>query len=324
MSGLPPAPTAPGLVGSALLATLGLGLAITRLPSRLPVRGAAWGLVVFSVAGTERLVASEPPLLRMLAVTGALFFAMKAVVSVEWRLRDGTSLTPARWLAFATAWPGMRPGLFAWPPASPPSGGARLCGRGAAQLAGGVVFVLAARVVWTTTASRLAATVLLLPGLSLILHFGIFNLAAGIWRLAGVDCEPLFRAPLLTRNLREFWGRRWNRAFSEMTAVAVYRPLAYGIGRPPALLAAFLVSGLFHEVAISVPVRAGFGGPLLYFAIHAGLALIETALGDAGHGVGRRPWLGRAWTAACLLVPLPLLFHPPFLRGVLWPLIGVR
>ena len=91
-----------------------------------------------------------------------------------------------------------------------------------------------------------------------------------------------------------------------------------------ALLAAFLVSGLFHEIAISVPVRAGFGRPLLYFAIHAALVLLETALGNAGHDRGRRPWLGRAWTAACFLVPLPLLFHPPFLRGVLWPLIGVR
>lgn len=324
MSGLPSVATTLGLVGSALLATLGLGFVITPLPSRALARAAAWGLVVAAVAGTERLVASEPPVLRMLAVIGALFFAMKAVVSVEWRAREGVSLTPLRWLAFATTWPGMRPGLFTRVPRRPLPGGARLCGRGAVHLACGIAFVAAARVVWTATASRFLATALLLPGLSLILHFGIFNLGAGAWRLAGVDCEPLFRAPLLSRSLREFWSRRWNQAFSEMTAVAVYRPLADAIGRPPALLAAFLVSGLFHEIAISVPVKAGFGRPLLYFAIHAGLVLIEKALADTGHEVGHRPWLGRAWTAACLLVPMPLLFHPPFVKGVLWPLIGVR
>jgi hypothetical protein len=49
---------------------------------------------------------------------------------------------------------------------------------------------------------------LLLPGLSLVLHFGVFNLLAGAWRLAGVDCRPLFLAPLESTSLAEFWGRR--------------------------------------------------------------------------------------------------------------------
>ena len=80
---------------------------------------------------------------------------------------------------------------------------------------------------------------------------------------------------------------------------------------------------MLHEVAISVPVKAGFGLPLLYFAIQAVLALMESALERAGPPVGRKPWIGRAWTAAALLAPLPLLFHPPFLRGVIWPLVGV-
>ena len=33
--------------------------------------------------------------------------------------------------------------------------------------------------------------------------------------------------------------------------------------------------------------------------------------------------LGFAWTAFWLLLPLQLLFHGPFLRGVLWPLVGI-
>jgi hypothetical protein len=29
------------------------------------------------------------------------------------------------------------------------------------------------------------------------------------------------------------------------------------------------------------------------------------------------------WVLGWLAVPVPILFHPPFLRGVVWPLIGM-
>jgi hypothetical protein len=35
------------------------------------------------------------------------------------------------------------------------------------------------------------------------------------------------------------------------------------------------------------------------------------------------PWVGRPWALAWLVLPLPILFHRPFLAGVLWPLIGI-
>ena len=119
----------------------------------------------------------------------------------------------------------------------------------------------------------------------------------------------------MSKSLAEFWGRRWNLAFSEMTAIGVYRPLSRLTGKPPALVVAFLFSGLLHELAISLPVRAGFGLPLLYFAIHGVLMLAERALERAGRPVYRRRWrtgLTLFWLAA----PLPILFHRPFLRGV--------
>ena len=55
----------------------------------------------------------------MLVVIGALFFAMKALVSVEAGAREGMRLPPLRWAAFATLWPGMRPGLVRAPAAGP-------------------------------------------------------------------------------------------------------------------------------------------------------------------------------------------------------------
>ena len=74
-------------------------------------------------------------------------------------------------------------------------------------------------------------------------------------------------------------------------------------------------------MAITVPVRAGFGLPLLYFMIHGGLVLVERALARAGYPL--TSWAGRAWALFWLAAPLPILFHRPFLAGVIWPLIGI-
>ena len=292
-------------------ATLVLALLVTRLRSARAARVAAWALVVLALWAADRTTAGQPPGFRMLVLIGVLLYAMKAVVSVEARAQDGTSLTAGRWLAFATLWPGMRPALFA-APRRPRPGGWPLVAHGLLRLAGGAALFAAARLVWRASGSLLLATLALLPALSLILHFGAFGVIAGLWRLFGVDATPLFRAPLRSRGLGEFWARRWNIAFSEMTALAVYRPLSEAAGRPAALLAGFALSGIFHEVAISLPVGGGLGGPFLYFALHGLLTLAER----------RRGPFGRVATVVSLVVPLPLLFHPPFLRGVVWPLLG--
>jgi len=315
---LPSGALALALVAGLVAVTLLAALALSRLPPSAAARGGAWLLVLGATASVERVTGGEPAGFRMLAIIGVLLFAMKAVVSVEAVATGEARLSAGRWLAFAALWPGMRPGLFST------CGGPRLPGAGSLLLRGlsrlllGAGLVVAAR----ATGSRLPATLLALPGLSLILHFGLFNLTAGAWRLAGVPAAPLFRAPLRSRSLREFWGRRWNLAFSEMTALGVYRPLKATAGPVVATVLAFLFSGLLHETAISLPVRAGFGRPLAYFALHAAAMLIERRLAAAGHAIDSRPALGRAWTIAWLVVPLPLLFHRPFLAGVVWPLLG--
>jgi alginate O-acetyltransferase complex protein AlgI len=108
-----------------------------------------------------------------------------------------------------------------------------------------------------------------------------------------------------------------------MTAISIYRPLARKFGRSVATAIAFLFSGLAHELAISVPVKGGYGLPFLYFALHAGLVLLEQLLERAGRPVERLGWVARLWTLGWLALPLPILFHPPFLNAVVWPLIGM-
>jgi len=274
-------------------------------------RAGAWGLVVLSVGLAHHVTSAQPAGIRMLVLIGGLFFAMKAVVCVESHAREGTRLSPLRWAAFATLWPGMRPSLVAHLQPGR-SGAAALRNTGLAYVALGTALFLLALLAWRLTASAVLATVLLLPALSFLLHFGVFGLLAGLWRGAGADVGPLFRAPWRAKSLGEFWSRRWNLAFSEMTSLAVYRPIAARRGRRAALAAAFLFSGLAHEVAISLPVRAGYGRPLLYFAIHGALTQVERERGP----------FGRAVTLLAVVLPLPLLFHTPFLRTVIWPLLG--
>ena len=317
---------AAGLLAVTLLA----GFGITRLRAPGAARAAAWALVPAALLAGEVLSRDAPSGFRMLLICGLLLYGMKAVVAVEAAAAGEARLTLPQWVAFAAAWAGMRPGPFRRLGRAPLDGAGDLLRRGLLGIAAGGSLALLARLAYDPAAralgenaGRLAATALLLPALSLFLHFGLLNAAAGVWRSAGVDCRPLFREPLRSRSLGEFWGKRWNVAFTEMTALAVYRPLEGRLGRGGAVIGAFLLSGLLHELAISLPVRAGWGLPLLYFLLHGALVLAEQGLERRGHPVEVWGWKGRAWTLFWLLIPLPILFHPPFLRGVVWPIIGL-
>lgn len=307
-----------GGIAIILLVVLVGGYAIARTWSPRIARCVVWPTLVFGTLGVERLVEREPPGVRMLALIAFALLVMKVLVVIEERARGMAPLSFAAWLGFAGGWLGMNPRLFLAGEKREASNAGALIRRGLSCAALGFFVLILARLAFAH--SRLVASALLILGLSLVVHFGVCNLLAGAWQLRGVGCEALFRAPLLSQNLSEFWARRWNLAFSEMTASAVYRPLSPRLGRAPALMAGFGLSGLLHEMAISVPVRAGFGLPFLYFVLHGGLVLVERALSKAGRPL--EGWVGRAWAFFWLAAPLPILFHRPFMAGVIWPLIG--
>ena len=147
-------------------------------------------------------------------------------------------------------------------------------------------------------------------GLVLILHFGLFHLLAIAWRAAGLDAEPIMEAPLSSKSVSEFWGRRWNGAFNRLALDFVFRPLASRCGTRLATLAAFLVSGLIHELVISLPASAGYGLPTAYFLLQGIGILTERALPQIR---------GQIFTIVIIAVPAFWLFHPPFVRNVILP-----
>lgn len=317
------ATTLPLLAAGAVLLILS-GFLLARLPARRVASSLSWLLAAGAVTAAHRITIDEPAGTRMLGIITLLFLGMKGVVHQAHAAAGGSPLSPGQWLVFATLWPGMRPALFRSFPGRRRAGWFRLATAGIRNLVAGIALLFLARAGWHPpgTGHVLAATALALTGISLALHFGLLNLSAGVGRLAGAACNELFQAPLFSRSLSEFWGKRWNLAFCEMTALTVYRPLRGVTGPGAALLVSFLLSGLLHETAISLPVRRGYGFPLVYFLVQGLVVLAEGGMRRSGHRVEEWGWAGRLWTALWLLVPIPLLFHPFFLEGVVWPLLG--
>ena len=157
-------------------------------------------------------------------------------------------------------------------------------------------------------------------GIVLFLHFGMIRLLSIIFRRFGVNAEPIMNAPFHATSLTEFWGARWNTAFSIPARRLVLLPLARRIGLPVAGFLVFLLSGLLHEVVISLPARAGFGLPTLYFVLQgAGVAIERSRVGQSwGLGEGFKGWL---FVILLTIVPLYWLFHPAFALRVIVPFL---
>jgi alginate O-acetyltransferase complex protein AlgI len=147
-------------------------------------------------------------------------------------------------------------------------------------------------------------------GMILILHFGLFALLNVAWRALRVDVRPIMDAPLRSTSVAEFWGRRWNGAFNDLAFGLVFRPIARRAGVIAGTLSAFAVSGLVHELVISLPAGGGYGLPTCYFLLQ-GLAVLAQ----------RKTEILRNWLFTMLVVAGPAfwLFHPLFVRRVILP-----
>jgi alginate O-acetyltransferase complex protein AlgI len=225
----------------------------------------------------------------------------------------------ARQAAYLLGWPGMDAAAFLDPSTpSPPRPGEWM--RGVVMtLIGAVLFFGVARLAGPDR--RLLAGWVGMVGVACALHFGFFQLLSCGWRRAGRNAAPLMREPARATSLGEFWGRRWNTAFRDLTHRFVFRPLTPRLGPRLAILAGFVGSGVVHDVVISWPVGAGWGGPTTFFAVQGVGILVERTRAGRRAGLGRG-WRGRAFVAAALVLPLPLLFHQPFVTGIVVPFMS--
>ncbi|HWD39352.1 MAG TPA: MBOAT family protein [Fimbriimonas sp.] len=264
-----------------------------------------------AAAGATLLVLhrSEPPAFRLLACTFLLLYLMKGLVLLAVP-RDRVRATRALpFTIFFSVWPGMSlSGLQRRRKAEPED--VQGFGRGLIfAYTGGAI--LSVDALLQPHLSLLQAGAIAVVGILLTVHFGISEVLTAGLRFLGWPVEPLFRQPERSQSLEDFWGRRWNLPFVEMDRRLFVRPLVRGLGPQRATFAVFMISGLFHEMAISYPAGAGWGLPLTYFVVQA-----------IGNGFQSRGMLkGRLWTYVLVLLPLPLLFHPAFLKALPGPMI---
>ena len=129
------------------------------------------------------------------------------------------------------------------------------------------------------------------------------------WLPCGELVPAMFHHPWRARSLAEFWGRRWNRLIGDWLAQVVYRPWR----RRPRLAmgAAFLVSGLIHELVVSLPLALVYGESVWgwltgYFLIQYGGCLAEKRWHLA-------PASQRVMLWATVVLPAPLILN----RGTL-------
>jgi hypothetical protein len=300
-----------------LFILLVVGYVVPFISDQRRARVAAWLIAIATALFSSLISSDQPPPMRMLIVVVLQLVSMKIVVVME-TYPGANRLTPIQWTAFSLGWFGMRPALFEKLPNSPlPS--ARNLWIGLSRIAIGIILLYLSMLAenYFEAEKIFLPQLLLLVGLSLILHFGILNLCTAFWRRLGVNVSELFRAPYQSKSLKEFWGKRWNIAFSEMTALIAYRPLKTKLGIQKALVISFLLSGLLHEVAISLPVMTGFGLPMIYFVIHAFAMQLEQSV--FLQKLLQRKWLAHVWVMSLLIVPMPLLFHRDFIGQVLVP-----
>ena len=104
-----------------------------------------------------------------------------------------------------------------------------------------------------------------LIGIAFMLHFGLFHLLSCFWRSLGVNAPPLMNHPWAATSVSEFWGKRWNLAFRDLTHRFLFRPLTSRLGPRWGVAAVFGFSGLVHDLVISISFGRRLRPPDVFF-----------------------------------------------------------
>ncbi|HUL51478.1 MAG TPA: DCC1-like thiol-disulfide oxidoreductase family protein [Candidatus Nitrosotalea sp.] len=240
---------------------------------------------------------------------------------LAWRdaLAHGACPSPGRAFCWFALWPGMDGRAFL-APTNRPKSPVLAEWRWAAALTifgAGLIWIISPRFV---ESHAVIAAWVGMTGVTFLLHFGLIRLLSLVWHACGINAQPIMNCPIYARSLTEFWSTRWNTAFSIPARRLILQPLAHRLGSGVAGFFVFLLSGLIHELVISLPARGGYGLPTLYFLLQwLGLICERSRFGRRlGLSNGFRGWL---FTAGVTVGPLCCLFHPTFVTRVVLPFL---
>ncbi|MGA7791938.1 MAG: MBOAT family protein [Candidatus Acidiferrales bacterium] len=273
------------------------------------------------IVGPAAAIAARPllaPWCFMWTLAAAIFFGCKW--QSWWQVRTISGGTLSRSVGFLFGWPGMDAAAFLDPEHHAQRPVLKEWSWAIAKTAFGVLLL------WGVPRRIPASRELLtgwvgMLGIILVMHFGTFHILSLLWRSAGVDARPIMQAPLSATSLSDFWGRRWNLGFRQLTYRLIFQPVRSRSGVATATLLSFFASGLIHELVISLPARGGYGLPTCYFVLQGLGVLFERSMPGKRLGLssGTRGWL---FAVICAGAPAYLLFHPWFARGVILPFLS--
>jgi hypothetical protein len=284
-------------------------------PPAWPQQWVGWLPLVLLPASAFRLRNFLPAWGSMWLLAITIFAGLKWLT--WWKVRK--QIRHARWraAAYLLAWPGMDADSFLDPDKRPrkPAASAWLWAVLETGLGAICLWVVARLVPQNNDLLRGWIGML---GLILLLHFGSFQLLAFFWQSAGVVATPIMNAPFRSHSLSEFWGKRWNLGFRQLSHDLIFRPLYGALGVGGAGFLVFVISGLLHDLVISVPAKGGYGLPTLYFVVQGAGVIVERSR------VGKHSGLGRGlsgWIFMALITAGPAfwLFHRPFVDNVILP-----
>jgi len=256
-----------------------------------------------------------PAWLFMWVLSLAIFAALKWMT--WWTARDKVHANVGRSLAYLLAWPGMDADAFLDPRSRPDQPSLREWLWAATKTAAGMVlfWVIARRI--PAEQSLLRGWIGLL-GLIFLLHFGSFHLVALFWQATGIDAQPIMSSPIFSKTLSEFRGKRWNLGFRQLAHELIFRPAQKHIGASLAGLLVFVLSGLIHDLVISLPARGGYGLPTAYFIVQGLGVLVERSALVRPTGLQKK-LPARIFTLVVTAAPVFWLFHPAFVQRVIIP-----
>jgi alginate O-acetyltransferase complex protein AlgI len=283
--------------------------AVSRAPTpSLPTRTRWLALAILPLSALTTK-AFLPAWIFMWAMAFAIFFGCKWLTLGIASNRNGR-VAPFRALVYLFAWPGMHAARFLSSDLAPPPFRSRTLKTAALAIARILLGAILLFVVAERARDPILAGWIGMVGMILILHFGFFALLSAVWRALRVDAPPIMDSPLRSTSVAEFWGRRWNGAFNDLALGLVFRPIARRAGVVAGTLSAFAVSGIIHELVISLPAGGGYGLPTGYFLLQGFAVLAQ-----------RKIAILRGWLFTMLVVAGPAfwLFHPPFVQRVILP-----
>jgi Membrane bound O-acyl transferase family len=245
----------------------------------------------------------------------AIFVSLKWLT--WWKARARVAHPTWRSAAYLLAWPGMDAVAFLDASKTVTSPPARTWLWATLETALGVALL------WVVARSIPEGKPLLrgwigMVGLIFLLHFGTFQIISLLWQSFGVQATPIMSSPLRSMSLAEFWGKRWNLGFRQLAHELIFRPLHRKVGVDVAGFLVFVLSGLIHDLVISLPARGGYGLPTAYFVLQgAGMTIEHSRFGkrlEIGQG-----WRGWLFMAVFVAGPVFCLFHPWFVLRVILP-----